>query len=321
MKKMLFLGAYGFGNLGDELCLVESMSRFDGDEKWVRSVDPSWTRRTTGADLFHPWPPSRQPPGAAVEIDAMVVGGGGIMYGESALDFLSWVGAAQRGGAETHIHNVAVSHFPDVEWLTPEVVGALQALSSFSVRDEASAEIVRGWGIGLEPALVRFPEKDVAPDDSLVHLLPERPLVGISITSHLQMTNALERSAERVKTALKEFSGMAVVPIVSVLHRDAAEDDAVGFKRFAETFLSEFDIVLPEMLDPEWWWSSLTPRNLKAIIGRCSVLISQRKHNCVHGIGSGVRVIGMNPAEDDSLRRVFSSLAEFLHPDSELLPL
>lgn len=41
--KVAFLGSFGFGNLGDELCLFESLTKFGGDENFVWSIDPYWT--------------------------------------------------------------------------------------------------------------------------------------------------------------------------------------------------------------------------------------------------------------------------------------
>jgi len=40
-----FIGAYGYGNLGDELCLIEAMRAFPGGEAHAFSVDAQWTMR------------------------------------------------------------------------------------------------------------------------------------------------------------------------------------------------------------------------------------------------------------------------------------
>jgi hypothetical protein len=48
----LFLGSYGYGNLGDELCLIEAVKRFNPEEAWAFSFDPEYTRRTTGVQNF-----------------------------------------------------------------------------------------------------------------------------------------------------------------------------------------------------------------------------------------------------------------------------
>jgi hypothetical protein len=56
----------------------------------------------------------------------------------------------------------------------------------------------------------------------------------------------------------------------------------------------------------------MTPRRLKGLIARCAVLVTQRKHNMIHAIGAGVRVIGLHPVEDNSLRRTFVTMANRL---------
>jgi hypothetical protein len=75
------------------------------------------------------------------------------------------------------------------------------------------------------------------------------------------------------------------------------------------------------LLDPAHWRRAVTPRNLKGLIARCDALISQRKHNAVHAIGAGVRVIGLHPLEDDSLRRTFVALTHRLAPGSRCVGL
>jgi hypothetical protein len=115
---------------------------------------------------------------------------------------------------------------------------------------------------------------------------------------------------------------MPVVPVVSQWHRDAnGRNDAAGFRLFEASFLRGAEIVAPEILDRDWWYANLTPLRLKGIIARCALLISQRKHNCIHGIGAGVPTIGFFPAQDDSVPRTFVTLANILPSGSRLFGL
>jgi hypothetical protein len=49
MSTTAYLGAYGYGNLGDELCLIEAMQAFPATQAHALSPDPEWTRRCVPA--------------------------------------------------------------------------------------------------------------------------------------------------------------------------------------------------------------------------------------------------------------------------------
>lgn len=322
MQRTAYLGAYGYGNLGDELCLMEAMRAFPAEEAFAFSTDPAWTMRCVpglsgcfriGEDLLALRP-------------ARIIFGGG-MFGVTAAfrAWMPWLARAEALGAEIHFHNLGVAWLlDDLDWLDDRARGVISRLASFTVRDYLSVERVAHAGLGRMPRITFFPEADIPPEHDLAEALLPRgtPLLGISIISMSMMRACLQHEAARIRTLLEEFAGHMVVPIVSTVHRDTVEeDDMAGVIDFLRSFLPQARIAAPILLDRSHWRAEMTPSRLKGLIARCDVLISQRKHNAIHAIGAGVRVIGLHPLEDNSLRRTFVTMEHRLPPGSRCIGL
>ncbi len=322
MSRTAFIGAYGYGNLGDELCLIEAMGAFPGGEAFAFSVAPDWTRRCVpglagcfadGAGLL------------ALRPDRVVYGGG--MFGTTEA-FRAWMpvlAEAEAAGAAIHLHNLGVAWLTnDLGWLDEAARGVIRRLASFTVRDYLGVERVAEAGLGRLPRISFFPEADIPADPSLADaLLPRgRRLLGVSMIPTPSMRACLRHEAERVRALLEQFEGHAVVPIVSTVHVDSAEeDDMTGFLDFLRDFLPRAELAAPILTDRAHWHAELTPRRLKGLVARCDALVTQRKHNAIHAIGAGVRVIGLHPLEDNSLRRTFVAMEHRLPPGSRCVGL
>jgi Polysaccharide pyruvyl transferase len=329
--RTLFLGSYGFGNLGDELCLIEALKSFPSSEVIAFSNDPEYTRRTTGVSRFI----SLRPEIAELKPERVVLGGGGVGFFPSIRDSLHWMRDAWRAGAKCYIHNIGVAKMDDYSWVTQDgfVLEMLKNLSGCSVRDHISAFLMREWPAGLNPEITYYPERNLEIDNSLVSILKsrgsfsfvskrEKPILGISITGMVSMRHAMDRNAAQIEHFLNQFEGWKVAPIVSTVHvEDEEEDDIAGFNYFHEKFLKNFELTGFEMLDRKWIRSNLTPLRLKGIIGGLTRLLSQRKHNCIHAIGCGVPITGIFPADDDSILRIFFSLRSEIPLTSDFISL
>jgi hypothetical protein len=319
-KRTAYIGAYGYGNLGDELCLIEAMRSFPPTQAFAFSVDPAWTTHCV-PKLDGTFNTMEQMLDLGVE--RVVFGGGGIGTLPGLDLYTRWMMKAVEAGAEAHIHNIGVAKLDDLKWIDEERRKFFVKIPTFSVRDFRSLEMVNTWNIHRIPHISFYPERTVEPDFSVAEkLLPKgEKLLGISIINTQKMRQCLQDERDRIRTLLSHFSGWSVVPIVSTIHQTAEEEnDGLGFQHFADLFLKDFKIVAREMYDRAWW-SKLTPRTLKGIIASLDTLISQRKHNCIHAIGSGVKVLGFHPRRDDSIPRTFLTLTNYLAPGSRYISL
>jgi hypothetical protein len=323
--KTLFLGSYGYGNLGDELCLIEAMRAFPSSEAWAFSADAGFTRASVpGIEGFITSVSPGRPELKALRPERVVLGGGGVGFFPSIRDMLHWMDTAMALGAECHIHNIGVAWMEDLSWVdAPEVQRVLGGLASCSVRDHVSWFCMRSWPAEVRPRITLYPERLLPADDALVSMLPRRRrLLGISLTGQALMRGALRGNPERVISALAPYRGHTVVPVVSTVSLDdPEEDDVAGFAVFRELFLGGFDIACEEFLDKSWWRANMTPLRLKGVIGELDILFTQRKHNLIHAIGTRTPAVGMFPSVDDSIARIFFSLRDEMPPDSGQLSL
>ncbi|KKP89316.1 hypothetical protein A2456_01955 [Candidatus Nomurabacteria bacterium RIFOXYC2_FULL_36_19] len=320
--KTLFLGAYGFGNLGDEACLIEAMESFPSDESWVRSVCEEHTSKMIKCVGYIPWEPACPKSNFKINFDRVILGGGGILNGTSGRDFMSWIIVAQNNKAKTYIHNIGAAGTDDFKWVTSEMLNAFEKAEELSVRDIYSLKALKNLGIKRDIQLTKFPEKNILKDITLTQFLPNEKILGISVTNGDVFFNAVKKNKIKIQTIIDKYKGMKILPIISTVHKFyEKENDIEGFKKFYELFLKDFQIIFPQTLYKEWWYNNMTPQKLKGLISKCDVLISRRKHNCVHAISSGVKTIGISPIEHKGVATAFESLSDILPEGSELISL
>lgn len=314
----LFLGSYGFGNLGDELCLIEALQHFPTADAVAFSHDPETTARLTPVRRFI----SRREEIQRLKPKRVVLGGGGLGYWPSLRDSLHWMADARALGAELHIHNIGINPINHPEWLgDPVVRQTLGALASFSVRDHASRGIFAEWQLGPLPTISLYPEVDIAPEPFDLPL-PAGQLVGFSFTSRPATRVALARNRDRIRRALDALGDFTAVPVIATHHAVAStEDDIAGFRYFAEELLGGRPIAFEPTLDPAWWRANMTPQRLKYLISRLDLLVSERKHNVIHAIGAGTRFLGVTPVDSDSIVRIVYSLRHRLPDGSSVMAL
>lgn len=323
--KTLFLGAYGFGNIGDELCLIEAINSFPSEEVWVRTVSKDHTSRMVKCDGFLKWHPARPKKNYKINFDRVVLGGGSLLRGSTGKDYMNWIIAAQNSGVKTHIHNIGVSS-GDSRWITWDIREAFKKLDGFTVRDNISLERVKKWGVRDDVQTTGFLEKNVLKDMSLANSLTSGNILGISIDNRDDIVEAILKNRKNVKVMINDIIGdrgaqIKILPVISTIHAfSRRNDDVAAFRRFYNEFLHGFEIIFPQTLDKDWWHNNMTPQKLKGLISKCDALISTRKHNCIHALSCGVKTIGVSLTQnkDGGISAVFDCFKETLPRGSGL---
>lgn len=320
MAVSVFLGGFGFGNLGDEACLATALKLYATETNCVFSRDDAITRKVASFDLF--FNDIEQVFPVYPRIDQVILAGGGIGFMPSLRDNIDWALRCKRRGAKVFIHNIGIGKVGG-GWLRewPYLLPVMTEAAEFSVRDFHSRAEVVSWGVGLKPEVSFYPERNHPLSSTFQPDLPPN-LLGISMNNRGALWNRIEANHDEIRQILSGFPDSPVLPIVSTIHvSDAEEHDQVGFQRFVEMFGLHNRVVGREFADPTYWREHLGPAEIKTLVSRCSFLISARKHNIVHAIGCGVPFLGMFEAENDSIPRVYQTLFPHLAKGSSLYPL
>jgi polysaccharide pyruvyl transferase WcaK-like protein len=322
MSVTVFLGGFGFGNLGDEACLATAYKEFKGDTNCCFSFDPVITGKAAPFDFFFRDLPELLE--RFSRIDRVVIAGGGVGFMPSFKDNLDWAMHCQGRGAEVIIHNIGIGKIGS-EWTRdfPDLVSVIKSAKVFSVRDHRSRHEVESWGIGLSPEVSFYPERNHPVSPALSYLLPEKQrYLGLSVNNRPQLWRVLQDNRSEIKSMLNAYPDSAIVPVVSTIHAlDAHEHDDEGFCRFVAEFGLHSRVVAKELAVPAFWREHVGPADVKYVISRCSVLLSARKHNIIHAIGARTPFVGLFEFDNDSIPRVYQTLFPALPPGSCLFPL
>lgn len=184
--RVLVIGGYGVGNVGDEAMLGGLLRALPpGARAEVVSAAPQRTAALHGVRALAP--PGL--PGALGRCDVLLIGGGGLFGGHMgprgrAIPFAAM--AARALGRRIAVHGVSLdettprAHRPAVRWLVREA-GAI------SVRDASSAALLTRWGVEA-PVLPDLSEHlPAAPPQAAEAILCaarldlRRPVVGLAL--------------------------------------------------------------------------------------------------------------------------------------------
>lgn len=185
------VGSYGGLNLGDEAilaCVLGCIERWrPGCRVIVLSRDPEHTRTHHRVAEVVPWRSGRARALGAVEgLDALVLGGGGILYDGQARSYLRWVREAQGKGVPTFAYAIGAGPLHEREDRTA-AREAMEALTELTVRDEESQLVLEDVGVTrpmtvtADPAFLLEPEPFTGEMLMCEGIPAEGPLIGVSV--------------------------------------------------------------------------------------------------------------------------------------------
>jgi len=145
--RILVLGSFGFGNLGDEAILSMLLDDLAGRDLTVVSRDPDATRAMHGVRAVQAVSPASG--WAAWRADALVLGGGGVfsgLGGKLTKGLAYYMRGFQAIGKAIHFHALGI--YPDTDPATLRILlPVLRKARTLSVRDETSHTFLESLGI------------------------------------------------------------------------------------------------------------------------------------------------------------------------------
>lgn len=187
--KAVLCGYYGMGNVGDEALLVSLLQMLPKSvTPIVLSGDPVTTKQQYGVASC-PRKSTFAVLNALNQSDLFIWGGGSLMQDATSIAspiyYAGLMALAQQRGLKTIAWAQGVGPLRKslTRWLTKQV---LWGCNEISVRDRASAELLRSWGI--EPAIAPDPVWALKPDCSFSLDKYPHPRVAVVLRSHPQLT-------------------------------------------------------------------------------------------------------------------------------------
>jgi polysaccharide pyruvyl transferase CsaB len=310
-RRILFSGYFGGGNLGDEALLSAELGRFRvalrGQlEPVVVTLDPALTRRLHGEIETVPFQDVKALSLAIAQSDLVVWGGGGLLQDhwhvpveELFLDPLGGVPAylrvpllAAAWGRPCMVYGQGVGPLSVPE--NRRLVGlALSGVDVITVRDAASADLLRECGVTGRPILTTA--------DPVVSIRPspaERGLELIAGTGLDPSRRPIIAVAPRVPpngdvswvgpfcAALKDFGREAGAAALFVPFDQEKGSDTETCRELATRCSSS----LPVGILSGW----LSPEDVAACLGQCDLTIATRLHGLYLSVLTGTPVIALD---------------------------
>jgi hypothetical protein len=200
----------------------------------------------------------------------------------------------------------------------PAGVAVLETARPLELRDHHTANALLVWRVARMFRIEPYPERLGPPDPALLPLLPEGPLLGLSIQGGPQMRAGWMALREELQALLVPLHGRPVLPL-PIEHPDSPMDDLAGSRAFLADMIPGAALLLPELADPVWRRRQLTPARMKALVARCGMVMTNQDLPAAYAVACGVPVIGLALASDRRAVNVVTQFANHLPPGSALL--
>jgi polysaccharide pyruvyl transferase CsaB len=310
-RRILFSGYFGGGNLGDEALLSAELGRFrealQGQlEPVVATADPVLTRRLHGELETVPSFDVKALSQAIAQSDLVIWGGGGLLQDhwhvpveELFLDPRGGVPAylrvpllAAAWGRPCMVYGQGVGPLNVPE--NRRLVGlALSGVDVITVRDAASADLLRECGVTGRPILTTA--------DPVVSIRPSLAERGLDLiasagldTSRRPIVAVTPRVppngdvswVDPLSTALKDFGREAGASVLFIPFDQEKGSDAETCRELAARCSSS----LPVGILRGWF----SPEDVAACLGQCDLTVATRLHGLYLSVLTGTPVIALD---------------------------
>ena len=276
--RAVLCGYYGMGNAGDEALLVSLLQMLpESVEPIVLSGNPQATQKSYDVASYH-----RKSTFAILKIlqqsDVFIWGGGSLMQDATSIAspiyYAGLMALAQQRGLKTiaWAQGIGPLNKSLTRWLTKQVLFGCNAVS---VRDNASAKLLRSWRI--DPVIA--PDPVWALQSEFPPKLPDtdKPIVAVVLRSHPLLT------AERLGTlirALKDFQAQSdsfilLIPFQPVQDLAIAEQIAA--------YLEQRKIM-----------SIQDPKQLKGLFKQVKMAVGMRLHSLIMAVAEGCKSFALS---------------------------
>lgn len=287
--RVLVVAGYGVRNVGDEAILSGLMNELPDCRLRVVSRAPGETSDMHRVKALS----TALAPAAAWGSDVLVVGGGGIFSGHMGtmgklVPLFSRLALAR--GVRVAFQAVGVySSAPP--WVVRSIAGLAPKLASITVRDAASARLLRSWGVeapvvpDLSQAMSSAPSKR---GRELLHTLglkARRPRVALCLTAtEPSLAESLLCSLPSLIDSLPEVQ-FAFVPMSH--HPTVPHHNDLQFARRLRSRA-------PRLAVLEDW---LHPAEILALLGQFPVVVCMRYHSLLFAARAGAAIVAIPYAE------------------------
>jgi hypothetical protein len=230
---------------------------------------------------------------------------------------LAFAAAGVAAGARFVVHNLSLEGKAGAT-LRPNGADVLDLATALEVRDHRTATQLTHWGLAQQPRILAYPERHIAPDEALLAGLPPGPLLGVALRGGDEMEAFWRPRINAIAAALGPAADWPILPL-HTCPPGLGEDDFGGTRILAGALRPGAPLLLSELGDRKTWSRSISPARLKALVGRCALVMTNRELPAAYAMASGVPVLGLAVGMDRRILTCFATLANELPRGSRML--
>ncbi len=272
------------------------------------------TNAPTTPEGFAPLPPEAD---AAAHGVTRVIIAGAFQERPQLEQALAVAGRAVAAGATLEVRAFTVERGAAMRD-PPQGIALLAQAQRLDLRDHHTANALMVW---RSPAAFRirpYPECAIPPDEALLPLLPEGPILGLSIQGGGQMRQAWTARLAELRALIAPMQGWAMLPLPMEASASPS-DDLAGTRDFLAALLPGASLLLPDLAQDVWRRRHLSAGRMRALVARCGAVLTNQDLPAALAIASGVPVIGLALGTDRRAITCLTQFANMLPAGSQLL--